>query len=141
MADNLTFEQRSRTMARIKSRDTKPELHLRKALWANGHRGYRVDRRDLPGRPDIIWPRSHLAVFVDGAFWHGHPPAFKKGKSGDYWDAKIARNMKRDQQANAALSQMGWRVLRFWDFEVRRELDRVIHAIEQVLASADPTSE
>src|SRR3954466_8596244 len=108
MADNLTPEQRSRTMSRIRRRDTGPELLLRRAVWAAGLRGYRLDRRTLPGRPDLAWGQSRVAVFVDGAFWHGHPSAFVRGKSGRYWDEKIARNCERDRVANAALESMGW---------------------------------
>lgn len=70
-----------------------------------------------------------MAVFVDGAFWHGHPSAYKPGKSGAYWDAKITRNVARDRAADAALTGLGWRVLRFWDFEVRRDLDACVRSI------------
>src|SRR3954469_23963555 len=79
MTDNLTKEQRSLNMSRIRRRDTKPELALRRALWRAGLRGYRVDKKTLPGRPDVAWGRARLAVFVDGAFWHGHPSAFTPG--------------------------------------------------------------
>lgn len=92
MADFLSKETRSRVMARIRSRDTKPELALRRALHAAGVRGWRLHRRDLPGRPDLAFGPARLAVFVDGAFWHGHPDYFTPGKSGAYWDAKMARN-------------------------------------------------
>src|SRR4051794_31987474 len=103
MTDNLTPEQRSKAMSRIRRRDTGPELRLRKAVWQAGLRGYRVDRRSLPGRPDLAWGRARLAVFVDGAFWHGHPKAFTAGKSGRYWDEKIKRNCERDRLAEKAL--------------------------------------
>src|SRR5262249_10155721 len=73
---NLTREQRSKTMSRIRRRDTKPEKILRQAVWARGLRGYRLDDRRLPGRPDLAWMRKKVAVFIDGAFWHGHPKAF-----------------------------------------------------------------
>jgi DNA mismatch endonuclease (patch repair protein) len=133
MPDNLTKEQRSRTMSRIRRRDTRPELLLRKAVWARGLRGYRLDDRRLPGRPDLAWTRKKVAVFIDGAFWHGHPSAFTHGKSGAYWDEKIARNIQRDRLADAALKQMGWTVFRFWDFEVRKECGRCVAEIEATL--------
>jgi DNA mismatch endonuclease, patch repair protein len=133
VADNLTLEQRSRTMARIRRRDTRPELLLRRALWAQGHRGYRLDVKTLPGRPDIAWRSRRLAVFVDGAFWHGHPSAFRHGKSGAYWDEKIARNIRRDRAADEALRAMGWTVIRLWDFDVRRELPACLDRIELAL--------
>lgn len=134
MADNLTKEQRSRTMSRIRRRDTKPERLLRQAVWTRGLRGYRLDDRRLPGRPDIAWPRRRVAVFIDGAFWHGHPSAFTPGKSGAYWDEKIARNIDRDRAADAALRDLGWTVLRFWDFHVMKECESCVDAIEAAWA-------
>lgn len=123
------------TMARIRRRDTKPELALRTALRARGLRGYRIDRKSLPGRPDVSFGRARVAVFVDGSFWHGHPTAYTPGKSGAYWDEKIAGNIARDRAADEALHAIGWKVLRFWDFEVRRELDacadHVVAAVTQ----------
>jgi DNA mismatch endonuclease (patch repair protein) len=72
-------------------------------------------------------------VFVDGAFWHGHPRAFREGKSGDYWDKKIRRNMERDRAANQALHELGWLVLRFWDFEVKADAGSCADAVEGAL--------
>jgi DNA mismatch endonuclease (patch repair protein) len=108
-------------MARVKGQDTGPEMSLRRALWAAGARGYRCHRRTLPGRPDVAFGRSRLAVFVDGAFWHGHPDKYWQGRSGPYWDAKIARNQERDRRVDAELNDMGWRVMRLWDFEVAED--------------------
>src|SRR4051812_19070823 len=99
-------------MSRIRATGTKPERLLREALCRYGLRGYRLHRRDLPGCPDIAWIGRRVAVFVEGAFWHGHPPAYTPGKSGAYWDAKIARNQARDQAATATLQADGWTVLR-----------------------------
>jgi DNA mismatch endonuclease (patch repair protein) len=134
MTDNLTKEQRSYAMSRIRRRDTLPELLLRRAVWAAGLRGYRIDRRGLPGRPDLSWGVKRVAVFVDGAFWHGHPSAFTPGKSGAYWDGKIKRNMERDRAVDSALEEMGWVVIRLWDFEVKRELEVCVGRIEEALA-------
>jgi DNA mismatch endonuclease (patch repair protein) len=133
MTDNLTKEQRSYTMSRIRRRDTLPELMLRRTLWAAGLRGYRIDRRTLPGRPDLSWGAKRVAVFIDGAFWHGHPSAFRPGKSGKYWDEKIRRNMERDKKSNGSLEAMGWTVLRFWDFEVKKDLEGCVERIEAAL--------
>lgn len=113
-------------MSRIRSTDTGPELALRRALFAAGLRGWRCNIRTLPGKPDIAFTRARLAVFCDGAFWHGHPDHFTPGKSGPYWDAKIARTQERDRNANSALEEMGWLVLRFWDFEIARDLERCV---------------
>src|SRR5690348_2300984 len=108
-------------MARIKSRDTGPELALRKALYKVGVRGWRCNRTNLPGKPDIAFSRSRIAVFVDGGFWHGHPSRWWPGRSGPYWDSKIKRNIERDQSATADLEALGWTVIRVWDFDVMRD--------------------
>jgi DNA mismatch endonuclease (patch repair protein) len=107
-------------MSRVRTRDTAPEVRLRKALWASGLRGWRVDVKSVPGRPDLAWIGRRVAVFIDGAFWHGHPDYYR-GQSGPFWDNKIARNRARDARVNADLQAAGWRVLRFWDFEVERD--------------------
>lgn len=105
-------------MARIRGRDTKPELALRHALRAAGASGYRCHYAKAPGRPDVAFVGQRLAIFVDGAFWHGHPAYFTPGKSGPAWDRKIARNAERDREVDALLADAGWDVLRLWDFEV-----------------------
>jgi DNA mismatch endonuclease (patch repair protein) len=122
-------------MARIRARDTKPELLLRRALFASGIRGWRLHVRDLPGRPDLAFRRRKVAVFVDGCFWHGHPDFFTPGKSGAYWDAKISRTKERDRLANEALAAAGWTVLRFWDFEVETDLDVCVERVHAAIAA------
>lgn len=107
-------------MSRVKTRDTAPELVLRRALWAAGLRGWRLHAKRIPGKPDVAWIGLRVAVFVDGAFWHGHP-AYYHGQSGSFWDAKIARNRDRDARVNAELEALGWRVVRLWDFELDRD--------------------
>lgn len=108
-------------MARVKGRDTGPELALRKALYAAGVRGWRCHRKNLPGRPDLAFGRARLAIFVDGGFWHGHPSKYWPGRSGVYWDEKIARNQRRDRRTDEELLAMGWDSLRLWDFEIERD--------------------
>jgi DNA mismatch endonuclease, patch repair protein len=146
MTDFLDRPTRSRVMARIRSKDTKPELALRRALWAAGLRGWRCHPRQVPGKPDVAFTRRKVAVFVDGRFWHGHPDFFTFGKSGEYWDKKIARTQERDNQANQALRELGWTVIRFWDFEVEGDTAacarKVMHAVERAdrpSASRQPT--
>jgi DNA mismatch endonuclease (patch repair protein) len=119
-------------MAAIRSRDTKPELALRRALHAAGIRGWRCHARNIPGKPDLAFTRWKVAVFIDGAFWHGHPDHFTFGQSGAYWDQKIARTQERDRMANETLRAEGWSVLRFWDFEIR---DEPVRCLEDVLAA------
>ena len=120
MPDSLTAEQRSRLMRRVRTRDTAPELALRHALWAIGVRGWRLHAKDVPGRPDLVFRRVRVAVFVDGAFWHGHPDHYR-GQSGPFWDAKIERNRARDESVGEALAAAGWKVVRLWDFEVAKD--------------------
>jgi DNA mismatch endonuclease (patch repair protein) len=126
-------------MAQIRSRNTGPEVSLRRALWASGIRGWRVHAKALPGKPDLAFTRWKIAVFVDGRFWHGHPDFFTPGKSGPYWDAKIARTQERDRLANEALEAAGWRVLRFWDFEIEDDLDACVKRVSAALDERDLT--
>lgn len=134
MADVYSKETRSRVMRAVKGRNTRPELRLRKALWAAGVRGWRLHRRDLPGTPDIAFGgKRRLAVFVDGAWFHGHPSRWQPGRCGEYWDNKIRRNMQRDADADEALEAMGWRVLRFWDFDIEKAPEKVVERIIEAL--------
>jgi len=112
-------------MQTVKGKDTGPERMLRRALWALGVRGWRCARPDLPGKPDLAFGKARVAVFVDGAFWHGHPSKYWQGRSGPYWDAKIARNQARDRRVDDELRRLGWTPVRVWDFEVQRDIDGV----------------
>ena len=137
MADTYPPEVRSRVMARVKGRDTGPELSLRRALFKIGVRGWRCHRKNLPGKPDLAFGRARLAVFVDGGFWHGHPSKWWPGRSGLYWDRKISRNIVRDRAADAELRQLGWGVLRLWDFEVNADPEAAARRVATELARAD----
>lgn len=128
MPDALTKQRRSQLMSRVRSRDTKPELLLRHAMWRSGLRGWRLHPKAVPGRPDLAWIGRRVAVFVDGAFWHGHPDHYR-GQSGKFWDEKIDRNRARDAQVNAQLADSEWSVVRLWDFEVEREVDRCVERV------------
>lgn len=129
MADHLSPEGRSRNMAAIRSKNTKPELAMRAALRAAGATGYRLHRRDIPGRPDMAFMRWKVAVFVDGAYWHGHLDHVRPHAS-PYWVEKIARNRARDAAADTALLEAGWTVVRVWDIDVKADLPG---AVERVL--------
>lgn len=133
MTDTRTPEQRKRIMAAVKSRHTGPEVELRKALFGRGLRGWRCNYKRASGRPDIAWPARRIAVFVDGAFWHGHPSRHKPGRSGEYWDRKIEQNVARDRRVNRELRDSGWEVLRIWDFEIRKDLEGVVARIVSVV--------
>jgi DNA mismatch endonuclease (patch repair protein) len=131
LPDQYPPEVRSRVMASVKGRDTTPEIALRRALFAAGVRGWRCHRKNLPGTPDLAFGPDRLAVFVDGAFWHGHPDKYWPGRSGPYWDGKIARNQARDRRVDAELSERGWRVLRLWDFEVLADPARAATRVDK----------
>ncbi|HEY3694373.1 DNA mismatch endonuclease Vsr [Phenylobacterium sp.] len=112
---------RSAVMRRVKSRDTGPELKVRRMLWALGAR-YRLHRKDLPGSPDIVLPGRRLALFVHGCFWHGHDCA-RGGRvpkaNREYWTAKVARNRARDERARNALGEKGGRAEAVWECELK----------------------
>jgi DNA mismatch endonuclease (patch repair protein) len=90
----------------------------------------------VPGRPDLAFIGKRIAVFVDGAFWHGHPDHYR-GQSGPFWDAKIAANRERDARVNRELGEAGWRVLRFWDFEVAKNPAAVVASVGDALRQAE----
>jgi DNA mismatch endonuclease, patch repair protein len=111
-------KSRTRVMSAIKRRDTKSELILRSALWRRGLRGYRVDAH-IVGRPDIVFPKFRLCIFVDGCFWHGCPYHYKGVSSNvGYWVPKIEKNRQRDAWVSETLINLGYRVKRFWDHEL-----------------------
>ena len=119
-------------MARVRSRNTTPEVSLRHALWRLGFR-YRL-RSSLPGSPDIVLPRYRTAVFVDGCFWHGCPDHYRAPvANGEFWSAKLRRNLDRDARAGAELAVMGWRVVRIWEHDIRRDLPEICARIDRQL--------
>ena len=126
MADVKTPEQRSRNMAAIKGKDTKPEMIVRKYLFSRGLR-FRVQVRKLPGKPDIVLPKYKTAIFVNGCFWHGHEGCkyFRLPKSNvEFWKEKIERNIERDRESMQALLDLGWKVIRVWECELRNKANR-----------------
>ena len=117
MADIVSPAKRSRMMAGIKGKDTKPEIYIRQLLHAQGYR-FRLHRKDLPGRPDIVLSKYKTAIFVQGCFWHGHENChlFRLPKSRtEFWKDKIGGNKKRDQKKLAAVLELDWRVLWIWE--------------------------
>lgn len=129
----MTREARAMVMSRVKNKDTAPEVTLRKALYAAGIRGWRCHVRRIAGTPDIAFTRWKLAVFVDGAFWHGHPSHFKAGQSGSFWDKKIEFNRRRDAEVTRHLVEDGWTVVRVWDFELSTRPNEVVQCIRTKL--------
>lgn len=130
--------QRSALMSRIRSKDTKPEMAVRQLLHARGLR-FRLHRRDLPGKPDILLPRHRLAIFVHGCFWHQHAGcrlASKPKSRIEYWTPKLAGNVRRDQEAQAALRALGWRVEIVWECDAR-SVDRIESRLGEILATLE----
>ncbi|MBD4858772.1 very short patch repair endonuclease [Xanthomonas citri pv. citri] len=120
MVDVLTPEQRQLNMSRIRGRNTKPEMLIRRGLHACGFR-YRLHDRKLLGRPDLIFPRYRAVIFVHGCFWHGHDcPLFKLPETRrDFWGAKISSNRSRDKRVEETLLEQGWRVATIWECSLK----------------------
>ena len=120
-------------MRHNKSKDTKPELLLRKELWKRGLR-YRKNYKGVCDKPDIVFLKAKIAVFVDGKMWHGYNWAHQKNdfkSHREFWIPKIEKNMERDSTVNQTLIKQGWQVLRFWDFEIKKDLFTCANQIEQ----------
>ncbi|MEX0716595.1 MAG: very short patch repair endonuclease [Planctomycetaceae bacterium] len=132
MTDNLTRDQRSYCMSRVKGKDTVPEVVLRSALHRRGHR-FRKHVRTLPGKPDIVFPRQRLVVFVDGGFWHGYRFPQWKDRLAPFWRDKINANRLRDRRNLRQLRLEGWTVIRVWQHQIERSLDWVITRIEDAI--------
>src|SRR5262245_38638615 len=112
---------RSALMARVRGKNTRPEIIVRRALYAMGER-FRLHRADLPGRPDIVLPRHHLVIFVHGCFWHRHPGCRLSSTPkirADFWSKKFAANVERDGRNRTALENAGWRTATIWECETR----------------------
>ncbi len=129
--------QRSKTMSKIKGKDTSIELALRKALWNRGYR-YRKNFKELPGTPDIALTKYKIAVFCDSEFFHGKDweilkPRLKKGKNPDYWVKKIEHNIQRDEEKNQQLNFMGWTVIHFWGKDILKDTDQCIRVIKETI--------
>jgi DNA mismatch endonuclease (patch repair protein) len=124
-------------MRRIRGKDTVPELTLRRTLHRLGYR-YRLHRRDLPGSPDLVFPRQHKVIFVHGCFWHGHgsgcPLSHVPRSNSAYWQAKFLRNRRRDDKKLSDLAALGWQALVVWECELR-DTDQVIHTVQQFLTA------
>lgn len=132
MTDILSKEQRHKNMQHIRAKDTSPEIRLRKALWHKGIR-YRKNYAELPGKPDIVLIRWRIAIFVDGDFWHAkdhqeHPgEQIQTNKS--YWIKKLTDNVKRDKAVNDELTERGWLILRFWESDIKKDLNKCVDTI------------
>tara|TARA_R110002049_G_scaffold37208_3_gene117559 strand:+ start:1474 stop:1944 length:471 start_codon:yes stop_codon:yes gene_type:complete len=126
-----TTKKRSKIMSKIRGKNTKPELLFRKALWAEGVR-FRVHSKKLPGKPDVSIQKYKLAIFIDGEFWHGYNWNERKIKlksNRGFWIPKIERNMQRDREVNLELKNLGYTVFRFWEQDIKKELNKCINDV------------
>lgn len=140
MTDILSPSQRKLNMSHIRGKNTGPEIKLRKLLWTRGVRGYRI-HYNLPGKPDIVFTKKKIVIFVDGCFWHKCPICFQEPDTRkEFWMKKIGTNVDRDLKITKQLQEEGWTVLRFWEHEIRKTPDDVVEKIIQRLKSAKPTS-
>lgn len=137
MADVLTQEQRHKNMKNIRSKNTKIERILRKALWERGIR-YRKNYSKLPGKPDIVLTKYKIVIFCDSEFFHGknwesQKIRLAKGNNGKFWINKISKNIIHDEEINKKLWFMGWTVIRFWGEEIKKNTDECIKTIEEAI--------
>lgn len=129
-----------RIMSAIKSTGTRPEIILRKKLWHSNMR-YRVNYKNLPGKPDIVFTKQKVAIFCDGDFWHGHNwavrglPSLEDELSGysEFWKNKILKNIERDDRNNKLLNSMGWTVIRLWESDIVRDPDMCLKTIREIM--------
>ena len=143
MADRLSTQQRHHCMSRIRGKNTKPEILVRKGLHARGFR-FRLHNKKLPGSPDIVLPKYGVAIMVNGCFWHGHKGcryATKPKSNVEFWETKIARNRHRDEVTTAHLEALGWTVITIWECELRTnsQLDDRLNTLAEEIRRAYET--
>ncbi len=128
MPDNLTPAQRSYCMSRIKGKDTGLELRVRSELHKRGLR-FRKHLKELPGKPDVVFTKAKVAVFIDGDFWHGYRFPTWEHKVSDFWKTKISKTRERDMKNDHRLCEMGWTVIRLWQYDLERDYEASIQQI------------
>lgn len=137
--DKITKERRSWNMSKIKSKDTKPELKVRKILYKLGYR-FRLHRKDLPGKPDIVLPKYKTAIFVNGCFWHRHDNCIEASRpktNSEFWENKITKTVERDLKKHQLLRDDNWKVIVFWECELEGSEDENISFIKRGLSEND----
>ncbi len=126
-----TTPERSKIMSKIRGKNTEPELAFRRALWNAGYR-YRVDYKKLIGKPDLALKKYKTVIFIDGEFWHGHNWEERREKiksNREFWIPKIERNIQRDVEVNEELERLGYKVFRFWESEIKKNLDDCLNQV------------
>ena len=122
-------------MRLVRSKNTKPEIQLRKALWNAGLRGYRLNWSKIQGKPDIAFTKKNVAIFVHGCFWHGCPKCKRPipKRNYDFWNDKLKRNKRRDKKNMQVLTSMGWKVFVIWECELKKDLFTFVKKIQRKL--------
>ena len=142
MSDPMLPAVRSRVMASIRGRNTRPELYVRRAVWRQGFR-YRLHVRKLPGTPDLVLPKYRVVIFVHGCFWHRHGCSNTRLPSSNlqYWEPKLERNVARDAQNQAQLREMGWTVVVIWECRLQDDTDETLRYLRaaRVALATSPT--
>jgi len=133
--DTITKEQRSLNMSRIRSKNTLPELLIRKALWRMGYR-YRLHYKKLPGKPDIVIVKQRIVFFIHGCFWHRHKNCIEASRpktNSEYWEAKINKNIERDKTHKREIEQLGWKVIIIWECKVKHHIENNIIMLKKII--------
>ena len=131
--DHLSKEERSLNMSKIRSKDTLPEIRLRKALWRLGYR-YRLYYKTLPGKPDIVIPKYGIVIFVHGCFWHRHKNCIEASRpktNSEYWELKIVKNIERDKKHQKEIKKMGYKVIIIWECTIKNDMEENIKLLEK----------
>lgn len=130
MTDHTDKETRSAIMSKVRSKDTKPELEVRRALHGAGFR-FRLHRSDLPGKPDLVFPRHRLALFVHGCFWHRHgcKRTTMPATNSEFWAEKFRRTLERDRRALKELKQSGWKTAVIWECQLETGINRLLETL------------
>jgi DNA mismatch endonuclease (patch repair protein) len=133
--DHLSKEKRSLNMSKIRSKDTLPEIRIRKALWRMGYR-YRLYYKLLPGKPDIVITKQKIVIFVHGCFWHRHKNCIEASRpktNSDYWETKINKNIERDKKHQREIKKLGWKIIIIWECIVKKDIEENIKLLEKIL--------
>jgi DNA mismatch endonuclease (patch repair protein) len=133
--DRLSKEERSANMSKIRSKDTLPEIRIRKALWRMGYR-YRLHYKLLPGKPDIVMTKQKIVIFIHGCFWHRHENCIEASRpktNSEYWETKINKNIERDKKYQEEIKQLGYKVFIIWECEVKKDIDENIQLVKNLL--------
>ena len=138
MPDTVSKERRSEIMSHIKSKDTSIELIVRRKLHSLGYR-YKIHCKGLPGKPDMVFTKKRIAIFIHGCFWHGHDTgcrySHKSQTRKEYWDSKISKTQQRDVEHTKTLCENGWKVVAIWECELKTDIDATVNKLIEILGA------